>query len=117
MTNQLLIIGLAGGEVLLSNLVAWALVGYLSSRPPLSRNILTHLNTSLVLAYNLHTSLAGLGLILRSALGPLPPLVGALLIFVVGLGYFTLVGLHVALASMRYLLVTWFTWLQPQVRG
>ena len=45
----------AGVTLLLSNLVSWPILRYLASQPVLSHTVITHLNTSLVHAYNLHT--------------------------------------------------------------
>ena len=85
MLDDPLIFSLSLAHILLSNLLSWPLVRYLGSRPALSRSILTHLNTSLVLAINLNTSLPGLGLLLRAGLGPMPGPAATAFIFVLGM--------------------------------
>ena len=114
MLDDPLIFGLAVGHLLLSNLVTCPLLRYLAGRPVLSYTIITYLNTGLVLAYNLHTSLFSLLLLIRASLGAFSPAVAALCIYLFGFCSISLVGLHVALTCVRYLAVTWFSWIQPQ---
>ncbi len=106
--------GLAGGYLALSNLLAGVLLYYLNSRPALNRSIITQLNTTLVGSYNFGTSLFSLGLLLRSSLGPLPPSAAAAFFFLLRIGFFNLVGLHIAITIVRYLIVISFCWIQAQ---
>jgi hypothetical protein len=109
---------LAGGHLILSNLLTWALGLHQASRPLNTRTILTHLTGGLLSAYNRHTSLVSLCLLLRCGLGPAPfqnlPGAATAAIFFTSFTFFSLVGLHVALALVRYLIVTHFAWVQPQ---
>jgi hypothetical protein len=114
MLDDWLVFCLAGSHIVVSNLLSWSLHLHQSSRPLLTRTILTHLHNSIIIAYNLHTSIISLSLLLRSGLGPLPLPVAAACMFLCGVVFFSLVGLHVALAFVRYLTVTYFSWLQPQ---
>ena len=114
MLDDPLIFGLAAGHLILSHLLTGLLCQYLTSRPTLSQTIITYLSRSLVLAYNLSTSLVSLGLLMRASWGPLPGQMATGCIFFYGLGFFCLIGLHMALAFVRYAAVTWFNWVQPQ---
>jgi hypothetical protein len=118
MLENPVLFGLAGGHLILSNLLTWALGLHQASRPFNTRTILTHLTGSLLAAYNRHTSLVSLCLLLRCGLGPVPfqnlPDAVTAAIFLTSFTFFSLVGLHLALALVRYLTVTHFAWVQPQ---
>jgi hypothetical protein len=114
MLDDTLTFGLAISYLALSNLLAGVLLYYLNSRPAVNQSIITHLNTTLVGSYNFGTSLLSLGLMLRSSLGPLPPSAAAAFFFLLRIGFFNLVGLHIAIAIVRYLIVISFSWIQAQ---
>ena len=61
MLDDPLIFGLAAGHLILSHLLTGLLCQYLTGRPTLSQTIITYLSRSLVLAYNLSTSLVTSG--------------------------------------------------------
>ncbi len=100
-------------NLLMSNLLSWPVRLFLASRPPLSHTIITVLNAGLVLAYNLHTVLLSLLLLVRAALGPFPAAAAIGGQFLFGFATLCLVGLHLALAAVRYLSVTWFSRIHP----
>jgi len=112
--DDLLILSLAVFHMLLSHLLAWPIRYYLTTRPALSQTIITRLNLCLVLAYNFHNSFISFGLILRTSHGPFSAGVATACLFFFGFFSLCLVGLHLALASVRYLTVTHFSWIQPQ---
>jgi hypothetical protein len=109
-----LVFFVASGHLIASNCLAWLLYGYLKSLPTLSQNILNQLSTSLILAYNFNITIMSLSLILRSTLGPLPELLTSVCIFVLGFGFFCLVGHHIAVAVIRYCIVVCFSWIHMQ---
>ena len=109
-----LVFRIAAGHLLFSNLATWLMYYYLRSRPLLSRTIITQLNTSLVFSYNLNTSFVSLSLLLRASLGPLPEALAAAYMFVHGVLFFCLVGLHVAIALIRYASVLCFSCIHAQ---
>jgi hypothetical protein len=113
MENTLIFV-LAVIHMILSNLLTMPVYHYLATRPPLSQTIITILNIHLVLAYNLHTAFIGIGLLFRSGLGKFSAPVAAACLFVFGFFCLYLVGLHLALAVVRYLAVTYFSWIQSQ---
>jgi hypothetical protein len=113
MENPLIFV-LAVIHMILSNLLTMPVYLYLATRPPLSQTIITILNINLVLAYNLHTAFIGTGLLFRAGLGKFSATIAAACLFVFGFFCLYLVGLHLALAVVRYLAVTNFSWIQSQ---
>ena len=92
MPDDLLILSLAVGHLLVSHLLTWPIRHFLTTRPPLSQTIITHLNLSLVTAYNFHNSVISLGLILRTWHGPFSAAVATAALFIFGLFSLCLVG-------------------------
>jgi hypothetical protein len=105
---------LAAGYFTLSNIMTWPLHTYLESLPALSRSIITYINKSIVHAYNLTTSIFCLGVLIRASFGPIPPSAATAFYLQLGVGFFTLMGLHLALAVVRFLIEFNFSWIQNQ---